>query len=97
MNHMIVNAIRNKQVLQISYHGFTRTVEPHAYGVSRKNNEVLRCYQTAGGSVSGSPSPWKLLRLDEMRSIATTGGVFRGPRLGYKRDDEDMPQIFAQL
>jgi hypothetical protein len=97
MNQVIASAIKNRQILAISYHGFTRTVEPHTYGINHKGNEVLRCYQIAGGSVSGSPSPWKLLRLDEMRSIATTGNVFQGPRRDYKRDDKDMQRIFAQL
>lgn len=97
MNQIIAAAVRNKQILTISYHGFTRTVEPHAYGINHKGNEALRRYQIAGGSVSGSPSSWKLLLLDEMRSITTTGSVFQGPRRDYKRDDKDMQHIFAQL
>lgn len=97
MNQTIIQAIQNKQILEIRYHGFTRTVEPHAYGLSRKGREVLRCYQISGGSVSGLRVDWKLLALDEMRSIATTGHVFSTPRLGYKRNDIDMLRIYAQL
>jgi hypothetical protein len=97
MNQTIIQAIQNKQILELRYHGYSRTVEPHTYGVNHKGHAVLRCYQIAGGSASGSPVDWKLLLLDEIRAIATTGRVFAGARLGYKRGDSAMMRIFAQL
>lgn len=97
MNQTIIQAIQNKQVLEIRYHGFTRTVQPHAYGRSKKGQYILRCYQIAGGSVSGKPVDWKLLLQDEMISIATTGACFSGPQPGYKSTDPAIPDIVAQL
>lgn len=97
MREMIMQAIREKRVLDVRYHDYFRTIEPHAFGQNRKGRYILRCYQTAGGSVSGSPADWKLLLLDEVRSIAMNGAFFPGPRFGYKRGDQAIERIFAEL
>lgn len=97
MNKIIIQAIREKQVLQIGYHGYWRIVEPHTYGTNKDGQHILRCYQVGGGSVSGSPVAWKLLFLDEMKSITTTGNCFANPRHGYKYIDPAIPHIFARL
>lgn len=97
MNQTIIQAIRNKKLLEIRYHDFFRIVEPHCYGQNKKGEFTLRCYQVSGGSASGSPADWKLLLQDEMKSIAMTGADFYGPRQGYKLLDPAIPSIVAQL
>ena len=42
MNQVICDAIRNRCVLKFTYDGHPRIVEPHAYGLSRARNEVMR-------------------------------------------------------
>lgn len=97
MNAIIANAIRNKRVLRFTYRGHARTVEPHAYGVSSANNEVLRCYQTAGTSESGAVPDWKLMLVNEISGLSDAGTGFAGPRPGYKKDDKGMTTIYVQL
>jgi hypothetical protein len=97
LNQTIIQAIREKRLLEIRYHNFFRLVEPHCYGRNKKGDYILRCYQIAGGSVSGSPSDWKLLLQDEMKSITMTGNGFSGPRPSYKYKDPAMQSIVAQL
>lgn len=97
MNQTIASAIAKKEVLRLEYHGFYRIVEPHAYGINHLGHEVLRCYQTGGGSKSGKPLGWRLLRLDETHAITTTGSSFAGARPNYDRDDKGMSSIYAQL
>ena len=97
MNQTIISAIAKKEVLRLEYHGFHRVVEPHAYGVNNLGHELLRCYQTSGGSQSHEPQGWKLLLLSETHSIMVSGASFANPRPGYKRGDKDMSHIYAQL
>jgi len=97
MNAIIINAINNKQLLQLQYHGYSRTVEPHTYGINKKGNEVISCYQVAGGSESNERQGWKLLLVEEARAITSTASAFLHARNGYKRDSETMPHIYAQL
>ena len=58
MDSRICSAIRNRQVLTFSYDGYHRVVEPHAHGLSKTDNEMVRAYQTAGDSSSGELG-WK--------------------------------------
>jgi hypothetical protein len=97
MNHTIINAIQQKKLLSLSYDGITRTVEPHAYGVSSKGNELLRCYQVKGDHNSDKPHVWDLLTVSKIIALTDTGEHFAGARPDYKRDDKAMQTIYAQL
>ena len=79
------------------YDGYPRTVEPHCYGESRAGNELLRCYQVAGGSSSGNVPDWKLMTVDKISGLALTQKTFLGPRPEYNRDDKAMHTIYVQL
>ena len=51
-----------------------RTCEPVALGYSKRNNKVLRAYQTSGPSLKvsegGDPLPqWRLFRLDRIKIL----------------------------
>ena len=93
------DAIRQRRVVVLSYHGYVRTVEPHCYGVDAAGFEKLRCWQTGGGSVSGERAGWKLLFLNEIHSasIPMSGTTFAGTRPGYRPNDPAMRTIYAQL
>jgi len=97
MVETIESAIQNLSVIKLSYHGFHRLVEPHAYGVNNLGHDVLRCWQVSGGSVSGEPQGWKLLRVSEIASITNSGTSFSGARSGYRKGDKHMVRIHAEL
>jgi hypothetical protein len=94
---MIPAAIQNKQLLSFSYDGYSRTVEPHTYGVDTKGHRALRAYQVAGGSDSGQFTGWKIFHANEMRNLTVLPAQFSGPRQGYKRGDKAFAAIHAQL
>jgi len=96
MLNTIINAIRNRQILTFTYSGLVRVVEPHAVGVSTTGNDVLRCYQTAGGHVSPGHE-WDFCILSRIRRLQPTGQQFTGSRPGYKRNDAHMRFIYEQL
>lgn len=96
MNSILLQAIQKANVLELRYHGYSRFVEPHAYGRDKDGDEILRCYQTAGGSESGERVGWKLLKVREAFSVHLTKTVFSA-RPEYKRNDKAMNYVFAQL
>ncbi|MBN3777957.1 hypothetical protein G3O06_10375 [Burkholderia sp. Ac-20345] len=96
-HQQLIDAIQNRRVLELRYDGYFRIVEPHAYGVNHDNHFLLRCYQTGGGSQSGNSVDWKLLRTDEIGSLHEHGVLFQSARAGYKRNDQAMQRIYAQL
>lgn len=97
MDLTIKAAIENKQLLLLQYKGYSRTVEPHAYGIDKDQIQKLRCYQVAGGSASCEPAGWKILNVADIWTLNVTETRFVRARDGYKRDDKAMQQIYAQL
>ena len=97
MNQTICNAILNRHVLKFTYHGHPRVVQPHAYGLSRKGKEVIRCYQTGGTSDSDTVPPWRLMEVAQIESLAVTEELFVGVRIGYEKGDKHMSTIFCEL
>lgn len=97
MKQIISQAIHNKIRLSFSYDGLRRIVEPHAYGMTSKGNEVLRCFQVNGGHNSPNPHNWELLSASKIFGLSLTEEHFSSARPGYKRGDKAMSTIFAQL
>ena len=95
MNLTITQAIKKQKILELRYHGYARIVEPHAYGRDKGGDEILRCYQTSGGSESGEREGWKLLKVQEVISLNLINDEF-SIRQEYKRNDKAMVHIFDQ-
>lgn len=93
----IPSAIKNMNLLSFQYEGFNRIVEPHSYGIDGKEHYVIRGYQTADGSQSGEHVGWKLFHVSEMHGLAVLPGKFAAPFQGYKRGDNAMRIILAEL
>ncbi len=96
MNPVIMQAITEKKTLELRYHGYSRVVEPHAYGRDKEGDEILRCFQTSGGSESGERAGWKLLKVREVFSLHLTKETFAS-RVEYRRNDKAMAYVFSQL
>lgn len=96
MNTTIVQAIRERKLLELRYSGFSRIVEPHAYGRDKDGDEIVRCFQISGGSESGERVGWKLLKAREIFSMVIIETKFRA-RPEYKRGDKAMTYVFEQL
>ncbi len=96
----IVDAIRARRVLLVGYYrprGYRR-VEPHACGVSKRGNDVVRVYQVSGPSRSGERVDfWKMMRLDRIHDIQVLDETLAEARAGYERGDADMKWIYEEL
>lgn len=94
---IIISAIRNRRVLALRYHGYSRIVEPHMLGETKVGNLALSAWQTAGGSVSGEIPGWKILKLSEIVGLNPTGETFATWRYGYNPETKEMTNIRAKL
>jgi len=98
MNQTICDAIRNRRVLQFTYAGHPRIVEPHAYGLKKRTlKEVFRCYQTGGTFRSGKVPGWTLMEVDKIEFLIMTNEHFEGMRPKYSKGDKDKSTIFCEL
>ena len=96
MLQTIISAIRNRECLTFTYSGLSRVVQPAAVGVSSAGNDVLRCYQTAGGHIKGGHQ-WDLCDLSKILNLSTTGEHFATNPPGYRKGDKGMTNIYAEL
>lgn len=83
--------------LSLEYGGLTRLVEVHAVGKSRAGHRLMRVWQVDGGSRSGQPVGWKLMRVDEARNLSISEQRSQAPRDGYRRGDRAMLRIDWQI
>ena len=95
----IVHAIKQRNKLIIFYDGDEpggrglREIEPVCLGVSKKNNKVLRAWDSEGSSHTSykgeQPLPgWRLFRLDKILSSKPTGEVYNEPRPNYNSNGD---------
>lgn len=96
MNTILQQAITYLKMVELRYHGYSRIIEPHAYGRDKNNDEIIRCFQTSGGSKSGESAGWKLLKVRDVYSSHLTNTPFQ-VRNDYKRNDSAMVYIFTQI
>lgn len=97
MNIQIISAIENSRIIEFQYDGETRIVEPHCYGSTSKNNEVLRAYQI-GGFSSTNTMEWKLFSVSKISNIKILENNFTTrQKEGYKQNDKAMSVIYKEL
>ena len=96
MLNTLIAAIRERKYISFTYSGPPREAEPTAVGVSLAGNDVLRCYQTAGGHVTPGHE-WDLCDLSQMLNVTVLDKTFQVDPPGYKRGDKHMTTIYAEL
>lgn len=96
MNPKIIESIKSRKVLSLTYDGIARTVQPHTYGVNHLGNELLRAYQVSGGHKKAG-HVWDLFKVSKIVGLSETGETFQGEAPGYSRSDKAMTTIYAEL
>tara|TARA_R110000824_G_scaffold4236_2_gene20158 strand:- start:86 stop:487 length:402 start_codon:yes stop_codon:yes gene_type:complete len=111
-NSVVKDAITNKHTCDLRYlddeklpnGGQVRSIQPVAYGYSKKGNPVVRAYQTSGPSLKvnekGIPLPdWRLFRMDRIKSMIPKKGedslflTFDEPPLYNPMGDNSMTRM----
>lgn len=96
MNTVLAGAVRDHLILEFTYHGLPRTVEPHTYGAGREGDEILVGYQVGGHTKSGKIPFWRNFTVVDIRGLIVTEQRFSPTRPGYNRQDDRFQQIFAR-
>jgi hypothetical protein len=97
MNTLICDAIRARRLIRFVYDGYERIAEPHAYGISTANHEVVSAYLVGGWSASEGAPGWRKYLVRDMHDIHALAETFAAPRPGYNPDDRQMGQVFCRL
>lgn len=93
----IVEAISTKHLLAFDYHGRSRVVEPHTFGVDRWGRSLLCAYQVECDS-NGKPSiGWRFFFVEQMSAARLDARRFTMPRPEYLRGDGAFKSITAEL
>lgn len=93
----IIEAIRNQKVLEFSYNGQSRVVEPQTYGISIAGRPILRGYQRSGGSASGYTKGLRLFELGKISHLRETGDPFLKARPEHNPNDSAMSDVIISL
>ncbi|CEG06921.1 hypothetical protein BN961_00300 [Afipia felis] len=83
--------------LRFLHNSQDRIVEIHTVGFSKKNAPIMRAWQVSGGSQSGSPTPWRIFQLDEVRDVKVLDIKSHAPRPGYRRGDPSIDRIVCEI
>ena len=97
MNPLICEAIRARRLLIFGYGDRVPVVEPHAYGLSSAEHEVLSAWLRPGHSRGEPEGGWRTYRVDQMRELQMLDERFDGPRAGYNPDDARMLRVFCRI
>lgn len=99
----IINAINNKNVCRIYYEGDStiikglRVIEPVGFGLSKRNNPVIRAWQRLGVSDTPDNIPgWRMFRLDRIKIFTVLDERFTEPKPKFNPNgDKDLIKIYA--
>ena len=103
----ITNSIKKREIVTIYYDGKDnggkgyRTIEPVCLGMSKKNNLVLRAWESEGSSFSAKNKSnflpgWRLFRVDKIFTYKPTFDKFNEMRPNYNQNgDKSMIQVLV--
>jgi predicted DNA-binding transcriptional regulator YafY len=93
----IISAIRNRSVLEFSYSGQPRIVEPQTYGISTAGHPILRGYQRGGGSSSGYTKGLRLFEGAKISRLRRRSEQFAQARPEHNPNDNAMSKVIISL
>jgi predicted DNA-binding transcriptional regulator YafY len=94
---LITRAIASRTVIAFTYHGTTRTVQPHRLGRSKASphTTLLRAYEL---TKNGAPSnTWKLYDLQKISNLTLTTAHFPQNAPGYTPSDKALSSPLAEV
>ena len=90
-------ALRSRKRLSLRYNGFVRVVEVHAAGQTSEGRPAMLVWQVRGGSNSGRPTGWRLLRIAEVTGETMLEETSQAPRPSYHGACKILAVIVCKL
>jgi hypothetical protein len=98
ISKIICQAIKERIVIQFSYEGQPRIVEPFTLGYHKDTgNLVLSAYRVGGFSKSQNDPPWRLYIVDDIRNLSFSNIQAESYRKGYNPNDSRMSSIICSF
>lgn len=98
MRDGICRAITQLRLVEFTYDGRRRRVEPFCYGTSIKGNYVLRAYQTWTDAPYVTAEGWCLFAEEKMANAMVTDDTFdETVRTDYRRDDRQFASVVCAV
>lgn len=91
-----MRAIAARKLVEFTYHGRRRVVEPHDLGVHRGVTQLL-AYQVRGGSKSGGIPEWRRFDVDEIGNLTLKEQSFFVPREAWIRNKPQWDYAIAAV
>ena len=90
-------AIANKRLLQLSYEGATRVVEPHDYGLRNGVRTVLAFQREKAGRRDRDVRGWRWLDAATIADCVVLEAPFRGTRDAPGQQHRHWDVLFARV
>ena len=91
----VCTAIQSKKILEFTYEGHFRVVEPYCHGTTLAGHPAFRGYQVGGTSTSATLG-WKLFLIANATDLTITNKTFE-IRAGFKKGDKGMKTIHCEV
>ena len=89
----ICEAISSKNLIQFTYSGSARVVEPHLFGIGKKGVATLSAWQRGGASGEG----WRGFHINKISAFELLDEHFEEVRPGYNPLDTTMTRIICRI
>lgn len=93
---LIFEAIEHRHLLQFTYEGFFRIIEPHMYGSDASGVDLLCGFQIAGVGEMGKHNGWHKFQVSKISDLSCLPTKYPGPRPSYKLSSKTFKRIYCQ-
>ena len=80
-------ATSNRRLVRITYHNYSRLLEPWALVLDHAGQDILIAWQVSGGSEAGAASGWQEFRITEIKGATALPETF-------EPDPDHKPPLF---
>jgi predicted DNA-binding transcriptional regulator YafY len=94
---IVCSAARARHVIEFTYDGHTRVVEPYVVWPSKDDEWQLGGWLVGGYSASGSEPPWRCYNIASMLNVNVLEQTFSGDRPQYNRDADRYSEAFCKV
>jgi hypothetical protein len=88
-------AIAGRHLIQFTFQGLPRLVEPHDYGIAGGHARLL-AYQV-GGRSHGSLPNWRMFDVDRLTRLAMLDETFPGTRARAGQSHKPWDELFCRV
>lgn len=88
MQKPLIQAIRDRRVVEFRYHGEHRALEPYRLGEDG-GRLLLQGWQSRKG--------WRSFRVEEIEDLELTSRHFETPREGFSRSAGHLDRVLAEV